>query len=89
MKKIVKVTQYIEVEVDEAKFDEDFLKEFKENFYEFDNINEHIEHLARLYAKGMVGGTPNSFIEGYGEQRDMSISFKEYKDIDTEIEEIE
>jgi len=69
--KCVAVTQVVKVTVDEKKFDEKFMKEFRESFYNFTTIDDHIKHLAQLYVRGCEG-----FIEGYGEQRDMGISFE-------------
>jgi len=83
MEKTVLVTQSIKVTVDESKFDDTFMEEFRESFYPFTTINEHIEHLGQLYARGMAGNT--SFIEGYGPAKDMGIKFSE-ESIETEIE---
>ncbi len=83
MKKIVEVTQYIEVEVDEAKFDEEFLEDFRGYMYNFKDIDDHIKHLAQLYARGIANN--HSFIEGYGEAKDMGIKFKEDCDADIAI----
>jgi hypothetical protein len=82
--KNVLVTQVIEVTIDESKFNETFMKEFRENFYNYTTINHHIEHLGQLYARGMVGDSSDSFIEGYGRAKDMSIKFVE-SSTDTEI----
>jgi len=85
MKKIVVVTQRIEVTIDEAKFDEDFLQEFRESFYPFHDVSDHIRHLAQLRARGRVGDHPTCFAEGYGEIQDMGIEF-EVLDSDEDIE---
>ena len=86
MKKIVVITQRIEVTIDEAKFDEDFLQEFRESFYPFHDVNDHIRHLAQLYARGIASGFDNCFLEGYGQQKDLGIEF-ELLEGDEEIEE--
>lgn len=80
--KTVAVTQYVEVTIDETKFDEAFMEEFRDSFYKtFDTTDKHIEHLAQLHARGIVDNL--DFIEGYGPAKDMGIKF----DIDdTEIE---
>jgi len=83
MKKEVRVTQIIEVTIDEDKFDDVFMEEFRESFYNFQSIDDHIEHLAQLYARGITDGSSKSFIEGYGFCEDMSIGFKV---VDTEID---
>ena len=85
MKKIVVVTQRIEVTIDEAKFDEEFLQEFRESFYPFNTVDDHIEHLAQLFARGIAYDSPTCFIEGYGEARDLGIEF-EIIDTDVELE---
>lgn len=72
--RIVEVTQYITVTIDESKFDAKFLEDFCRSFYEFDTIDEHVEHLAQLYARGLVGMF-DPFIEGYGRASDMGIEF--------------
>lgn len=83
MKESVIVTMYVDVEVDETKFTEEFMQEFREAFYDFHTVDDHIEHLATLFARGLVYN--GSFIEGYGETEDMGIKFKMI-DIDREIE---
>lgn len=74
MEKIVTVTQEIMVEVDETTFTEEFMNEFKKDFYDFETIDDHIKHLAQLYARGLVD--ENSFIEGYGPAANMGIKFE-------------
>lgn len=73
----VQVTQVIEVELDETKFDEQFGKEFRESFYPFYDLEDHAQHLGQLYARGLVDGFGDDFIEGYGPSSEMGISFKE------------
>jgi hypothetical protein len=77
MKREVEVTQVISVEIDESKFDETFLKEFREFFYPFHEVEDHYHHLAQLYARGIVGSRKNDFIEGYGPAPEMGIVFGE------------
>jgi|TARA_R100000093_G_scaffold41509_1_gene21662 hypothetical protein len=84
----VDVTQRIEVNLDEAKFDEAFMAEFRDYFFSFDSIEEHAEHIAQLQARGIVsleGYAPREFIEGYGLAKEMGISARV---IDTEIEQV-
>ena len=83
MREFVKVSMYIDVDVDETKFTEEFMQEFRESFYDFHTIEDHIEHLATLFARGLCYN--GSFIEGYGETKEMGIKFKMI-DIDREIE---
>jgi len=83
MTKTVIVAQYIKVTIDESKFNDAFLQEFRENFYNFHTLEEHLEHLAQLYARRIADN--GSFIEGYGEAKDMGIKF-ETEGTGTEIE---
>lgn len=86
MKKKVLATIVVEVEVDESKFTEEFMREFRESFYDFDSIDKHIKHLAQLYARGFAGDGAFDFIEGYGHPREMGIRFTDVRDgNDTEI----
>lgn len=71
MKRLVDVTQTVEVEVDESKFTPEFMQEFRNSFYSFHTINQHLEHLAQLYARGL----DRDFIEGYGPAQDFGIRF--------------
>jgi hypothetical protein len=81
--KTVQVTFRVNVTVDETKFTEDFLTEFTESFFPFQNIDDHIKHLAQLAAREFIDG-PSTFIEGYGVASEMGISV----DIEDEEEEI-
>lgn len=74
MKQLVSVQQIIEVEIDESKFTSEFLQEFQENFYPFACVEEHMTHLAQLFAREIADNY--SFIEGYGQAEDMGIKFK-------------
>jgi hypothetical protein len=60
----------VEVEIDDAMFTDAFMEEFRESFYPFHSIEDHVEHIAQLEARGML----NSFTEGYGPISDMGIS---------------
>ncbi len=68
----VEVTQVVTVELDETKFDEAFMQEFRESFYGFHTIERHAEHIAQLEARGLIGDW-KPFIEGYGPAEDMGI----------------
>lgn len=83
MKKIVTVTQQIGVTIDETKINKFFIEEFKRDFYNFNTVDDHIEHLVQLYARGLIDN--HSFIEGYGEAKDMGIRFEAINQ-DEEIE---
>ena len=80
MKRTVEVRQLIEVEIDESKFDEQFMQEFRESFYNFTTLDDHIAHIGQLEARGMLG----TFIEGYGPAKDMGIK-AEVKSWDMEV----
>lgn len=71
----VEVTQVVEVTLDDSKFDEAFMSEFREGFYNFDTIEEHAEHIAQMQARGVIDASYQwgGFVEGYGEPRDMGI----------------
>jgi hypothetical protein len=71
--KEVTVTQRVHVTVDQDKFDEDFFAEFRSTHYDFHTLDEHVAHLAQLHARGLAND--HCFIEGYGNAREMGISF--------------
>lgn len=58
--KVTRVEEY-EIEIDETKINEKWLKEFRSYMYNFHNYKEHSEHLASLRARQGEG-----FYEGYG-----------------------
>lgn len=78
----VEVTQMVTVEIDEEKFTPAFLSEFRDVFYPFRTVLEHVEHLAQLNARGLAFN--QSFIEGYGEAKDFGIHFST-ETVDIEI----
>jgi hypothetical protein len=82
---LVRVTQFVRVKLDESKFDAEFMREFRESFYQFRSIEEHARHLAQLEARGVYSIMPRTFIEGYGRADEMGISV-EVEDFETEIE---
>lgn len=68
----IDVTIPVKVTVDESKFTPKFLAEFREQFYPFETIDDHMRHLAYLEARGILRDLP-CFIEGYGESQDFGI----------------
>ncbi len=77
MKKQVELVQLVNVTVDESKFTAEFYEEFNTYFYDFgSDIEKHIEHLAQMYARGVVHEF-TEFIEGYGPVQDFGIKFEE------------
>lgn len=74
IRKTVQVTLFIDVTIDETKFNDEFLIDFRKHYYNFHGIDEHIEHLAQMRARGLYDN--GDFIEGYGPTGDMGISFE-------------
>lgn len=70
----VEVTQVVAVTVDEEKFTPEFMAQFQMMMFPFDSIDDHLTHLAQLYARGIVD--EGSFIEGYGPAEEMGIKFE-------------
>lgn len=70
MKKTFEVVFVVDVEVDEEKFTDEFIRSFKSSFYDFSSLSDHMEHIAKLEARGML----MPFTEGYGAINDMGIS---------------
>lgn len=52
--------EYI-IEFDEERFNEQWMKEFRDIFYDFDSLEEHAEHVAQFRAR-----FSEEYIEGYG-----------------------
>lgn len=75
----VAVTQIVRVSLDESKFDEAFLAEFRESFYPFHDVQRHAEHIGQLIARGLFEPfdlVRGEFIEGYGTATDFGLSAK-------------
>ena len=51
--KKVHVTSVVNVTIDESKFDAAFMQEFRESFYNLTTLDDHIEHLGQMYARGL------------------------------------
>lgn len=66
MTKLVEVTITMEVTVDESKFTEAFFAEFRESFYRFHTLDEHLCHIGQMAARGVISGWQGEFVEGYG-----------------------
>lgn len=74
MRKRVQVVMTFDIEIDESKFTPEFFAQFDAAISPFgDDLNEHFEHLAQLFARGIVNG--DSFIEGYGPASELGIRF--------------
>lgn len=63
----------VEIELDETKFDEAFMAEFRESFYQYHELDEHVAHLAQLEARGLL----DTFTEGYGEIDEFAIKARQ------------
>ena len=74
MTKEVEIRQTIQVTVDESKFTPEFMQSFRDSFFDFDSIEEHIEHLGRLHAGNFID--VSSFVEGYGYIREFGVNFE-------------
>ena len=75
--KEVTVTFGVQVTLDETKFTEEFLAEFRKDFYNFNSIDDHAMHLAQLAARGVYNLSTfdkTEFVEGYGPIGEMGIS---------------
>ncbi len=74
----VEVTQTIRVTLDESKFDDAFMEEFRESFFKFDTLERHAAHIGRLFALGIIDlAVSDEFIEGYGPADGMGIRAEE------------
>lgn len=67
----VKIKQDIIIVLRDDAFTPAFMKGFRENFFSFDELHEHAEHIGRLLASGMMedvgrGFGNDQFVEGYG-----------------------
>lgn len=72
----VEVKQIVRVTIDETKFTPEFMEEFRRFFFPYDTIDDHLEHIAQLVARGVVDfdWRGDSFIEGYGHAKEKGIS---------------
>jgi len=81
----VEVTQKVEVTIDEKEYTEEDLKAFREDFYDFLDYKDHAEHLAQMTARGLIGGRPDEFVEGYGPLNEAGISLTKIEPLDVEV----
>lgn len=73
MKKQVAVILVVEVDVDETKFTDAWMTEWRQSFYPFRTVDRHIEHIAQLEARSSLN---EDFTEGYGPLSEMGIKAK-------------
>lgn len=90
MKRTVTVTQTVTVDVKDDVFTQEMLDAFADAFYSFSTVDEHIEHLAQLAARGLLepsNGYDNlvEFVEGYGPAKAILNSI-EIEGVETVIE---
>ena len=90
MAKVVTVTQSVVIDVKPEAFTPEFMSEFAETMYPFDTLDQHIEHLAQLAARGILAALPfydgrPDWIEGYGPAHEFLNSIG-FADTETVIE---
>ena len=86
-KRMVEVRLLVEVEVDASKFTEEFMTEFRDSFYPFYDVDDHVCHIAQLKARGLLNP---EFIEGYGPAAEMGIEARVVDVLaETEVQESE
>lgn len=82
----VDVTRVVTVEIDDSKFTEEFMENYRSfidsSFYD---LEDHIQQLAWLFGAGRISGSKSEFIEGYGIASEMGIKFEEVGYDDTNI----
>lgn len=62
MKKTIEVKFYVDVEIDEEKFTPGFMENYRKDFYQFNDVSDHMRHIAQLKARELL----MPFVEGYG-----------------------
>jgi len=75
---VTRTNEYI-IELDENVLTEEYMKEFREVFYNFHDLEDHARHIAQFNARF----DEESFIEGYGHVlRDgkLLFSFSDYEE---------
>ena len=53
------------IEIDDSVITEEWMEDFRQVFYEFETMEQHVEHIAQLKARYYNGSFPPE-IEGYG-----------------------
>jgi hypothetical protein len=74
----IEVSQLVEVRLDETKFTDAFMAEFRAGFFPIEDLEGHAEHIAQLQARGVIeiDTFSSEFIEGYGLANEMGIAAK-------------
>lgn len=89
--RLLSATGFFRVTVDETKFTPEFFDEFSRLMFFVDTVEDCIEHLASMYARGVIDGS-TKYIEGYGSVAEMGIKFeaangaRDWIDADVHIE---
>lgn len=73
MKHHYNVETEVTVQLDESKFTPEWMKDFSSTFFRCDTLDGHRQHLAEMFATGMIEGRPSEFVEGYGILSEMGI----------------
>lgn len=80
----VEVRRTVRVTIERDSFTPEFMEEFRQYIDRtVDEIDQHIERLAALYATGIIDN--GDFIEGYGKAREFGLSFETLHEDETEI----
>ncbi len=77
VKRLVEITMQVEVQTDDSKFTDQFMEEFRADFFPFHDMNDHAKHIAQLAAREVAEFSvhvPTEFVEGYGPIGEMGIS---------------
>jgi len=69
----VEVVIVVRVTVDETKFTPEFMAEFAAAITNYDTVEEHVENLAWLHARGIV--EEGDRVEGYGPLDELGVGF--------------
>lgn len=73
----VRVTQIVDVTLDDTKFTPEFMAEFAGSISDFERIEQHAQHIGQLAGREVYSlnkHLPKEFVEGYGEIGAMGIS---------------
>jgi methenyltetrahydromethanopterin cyclohydrolase len=73
--KDIVVQQTVRVHYDEKMFSDHFMTDFRRYMYDFHDVDEHLKHLAQVYARGLHSNS--SFVEGYGSLKEVGIRMEE------------
>jgi len=67
----------VKVTLDPTKFTAEFNAEFDRQITPYEgDLDEHAKHLAGLFAEGIIQGSSDEFVEGYGPLGQMGIKLE-------------